>query len=83
MMYDQNVGTYYNEGNEDCAYFSLNQCEISCMEIDHGQSVETIEVDDHAPFAIVLPANTGTVRFYDKKGEIVEEISGYGASSVW
>lgn len=80
MIPDQNVGTYYNQEFEECAYFSLNRCEISTVQIDHGQSAESIGVDYNSPFVIILSANTGPVTFYDRDGKIVKEVSGYPSS---
>ena len=44
------------------------------MEIDDGNTIETIKIDNNKPFSIVLPDNQGMIKFYDINGDIVEPV---------
>ncbi len=60
----------YPEINEEI-YLSLNKTGAVRMEVDDGNSVKTTEINGE-PFVFILPANAGSVRFYDADGNIIE-----------
>ena len=39
-----------------------------------SNGIEVIEIDSSKPFAVILPRNAGSIRFYDVNGNIVEAI---------
>ena len=56
------------------AFLSMNLQKVSYLEIDDGNTIETIQIDSSKPFAIVLPNNIGSVTLYNIDGNIVESI---------
>jgi len=62
---DEGIAEYTIEGYNERAFISMNKQGVERLEIDDGDSVEKIAIDGRKPFAIVLPANAGTVTFYD------------------
>lgn len=69
------VAEFSVEGYSDRAFISLNAQQIVKVEIDNGNSIETIEIDSTKPFAIVLPQNIGSVTFFDVNGDIVDTMN--------
>ena len=66
------IGEYTIEGYGERAFISMNHQHVARLEIDDGQSTQTIQIDSAQPFAIVLPVNCGTVNFYDQDGNPVD-----------
>lgn len=62
---DEGIAAYTIEGYGERAFISMNKQGAERLEIGDGNSVEKIEIDGSKPFAIVLPANVGTITFYD------------------
>ncbi|NYB73572.1 hypothetical protein HZF24_05400 [Sedimentibacter hydroxybenzoicus DSM 7310] len=62
------------EGYNERAFVSMNEQKVNKIEIDDGNSVQTINIDTEKPFAVILSANAGNVTIYDIKGNIVESI---------
>lgn len=50
----------------------MNEQKVERLEIDDGNSIQVMEIDDNKPFAIILPVNAGSIVFYDINGDIVE-----------
>lgn len=63
------------EGYEERAFISMNQQQVSRLEIDDGNLIQVIDIDSDKPFAIVLPINVGAIHFYDVDGNIVEYLN--------
>lgn len=66
------IAKYTVEGCQESAFISMNKQGAARLEIDDGNSVQVIDIDQNKPFAIVLPANAGAVTFYDMAGDTVE-----------
>lgn len=71
---DSDIVDYYIDGYQERAYISINKQQIIKMEIDDGNTIETIKIDNNKPFSIVLPDNQGMIKFYDINGDIVEPV---------
>lgn len=71
---DVDIADYYIDGYQEKAYMSMNKQQIIKMEIDDGNTIETIKIDNTKPFSIVLPINQGIIKFYDINGDTVEPI---------
>ena len=54
------------------AIISMNQSKVAEITLDNGISVTRIDIDPAKPFAVVLPANCGSVTLYDTNGDVVE-----------
>ena len=59
------------DGYNERAFISMNQPKAARLEIDDGNTVQIIDLNSDQPFAIVLPANTGVIHFYDGNGNPV------------
>ena len=62
------------DGYNERAYISMNKQRVSKVVIDNGQTTESIKLDDTKPFALIMPVNTGVVKFYDINGNIVQAL---------
>ena len=71
---DVDIAGYYIDGYQEKAYMSMNKQQIIKMEIDDGNTIKTIKIDNTKPFSIVLPINQGIIKFYDINGDTVEPI---------
>ena len=60
------------DGYNERAFISMNQPKAARLEIDDGNTVQIIDLNSDQPFAIVLPANTGVIHFYDGDGNPVK-----------
>ena len=60
----------YNKQLE--TFISMNQQQVTQLEIDDGNTIQVLDIDSNKPFAIVLPINAGTITFYDVNGNTVE-----------
>lgn len=60
------------DGCHERAFISMNRQKVERLEIDDGNSVQTLHIDSAKPFAIVLPAQTGSLVFYDAAGNPVK-----------
>ena len=63
---------YTVEGYNERAFISMNQQQVTQLEIDDGNTIQVLDIDSNKPFAIVLPINAGTITFYDVNGNTVE-----------
>ena len=52
----------------------MNQQQVSKVEIDDGNEVQTIKIDSEKPFVFILPNNVGSLTIYDINGNIVESV---------
>ena len=62
------------EGFNQRAFISMNQVGAVRLEIDDGNTVQTIPLEAGEPFALILPVNAGSVIFYDADGSPIETI---------
>lgn len=53
------------------ALISMNKKNVSRIQIDNGEDIETIMIDPNKPFAIVIPSNNGSVTLHNSNGEDV------------
>ena len=53
-------------------FISMNQQQVTQLEIDDGNTIQVLDIDSNKPFAIVLPISAGTITFYDVNGNTVE-----------
>ena len=60
------------EGYNERAFISMNQQQVTQLEIDDGNTIQVLDIDSNKPFAIVLPISAGTITFYDVNGNTVE-----------
>ncbi len=70
----ERIAEFHMDGYNERAYISMNKQQVSEVEIDNGQTTETIKIDSAKPFAFILPFNAGAVTLYDINGNIVESI---------
>lgn len=63
---------YTVEGCKERAFISMNQHQVTQVEIDDGNSIQVLDIDSSKPFAIVLPVNAGSITFYDVGRNTVE-----------
>ena len=68
------IAEFSDELYGDRAFVSMNMQNVERLEIDNGNGIEVIEIDSSKPFAVILPRNAGSIRFYDVNGNIVEAI---------
>ena len=66
------IAEYTVEGYNERAFISMNQQQITQLEIDDGNTIQVLDIDSNKPFAIVLPISAGTITFYDVNGNTVE-----------
>lgn len=66
------IAEFTVEGYNERAFISTNTQSVDRVEIDVGNSVRVIDIDNNKPFAIVLPDNVGEICFYDVNGNVVE-----------
>ena len=74
---DHSFSVYVNRpglsfGYNERAFISMNQQQVTQLEIDDGNTIQVLDIDSNKPFAIVLPINAGTITFYDVNGNTVE-----------
>ena len=65
------------EKNDSHIYASMNKQNICKVEIDDGDYVNTILLNEEEPFILVFPSNAGNVTLYNTCGEIVAPIKRY------
>ena len=71
----KDIVQYQIEGYEEKIYISMNKQQVVKAEIDKGDTVEIIKIDNTKPFVLVLPNNIGAIIFYDINNEVVQPIS--------
>ena len=69
---DRGITEFTVEGYSERAFISMNQQQVTQLEIDDGNTIQVLDIDSNKPFAIVLPINAGTITFYDVNGNTVE-----------
>lgn len=69
---DQGVGEIIIEGYEERIFMSMNRLQISKMEIDNGNDISSIDIDNTKPFVVILPASSGAITIYDTNGNSVK-----------
>lgn len=62
------------EENDSHIYASMNKQKLCKVEIDDGDNVNTISLNEDEPFILIFPSNAGNVTFYSIYGEIVTPI---------
>jgi len=72
---NEGIAEYKMEGYHEKAYLSMNKQQVAKIEIDNGNTVEIIDINQTKPFAIVLPVGMGAMKIYDKDGNILQTIS--------
>ena len=69
---DNYIAEFVVEGYNERAFISMNTQNVVRLEIDDGNCVQVIDIENSKPFAIVLPLNAGNICFYDVNGNVVE-----------
>ena len=69
------IAEYTVEGYNERAFISMNQQQVTQLEIDDGNTIPVLDIDSNKPFAIVLPISAGTITFYYVNGNTVESVS--------
>lgn len=69
---DEYIAEFSVEGYNEHAFISMNKQKIDHVEIDDGNSDYAIDIDSGKPFAIVLPINTGEIKFFDVDGNEID-----------
>ena len=69
-----NVIEFHIEGFNERIYMSTNKNEVSKVEINDGNTIKVIDIDNTKPFTIVLPTNLGKITIYDVNGNVVESM---------
>lgn len=72
---DNHIAKYHVEGYQEMAYISINKQQVIKIEIDDGNIVETIDIDNTKPFSVIFPNNSGIIKFYDINGDSIEPFS--------
>ena len=62
------ITAFLLEDSQERALVSMNQNQAAWMEIENGNSIQKISLDEFSPFAFVFPVNMGSITFYDKFG---------------
>ena len=62
------------EKNDSHIYASMNKQKICKVEIDDGDYVNTILLNEEDPFILIFPSNAGNVTLYNTCGEIIAPI---------
>ena len=60
------------EGYNERAFISMNQQQVTQLEIDDGNTIQVLDIDSNKPFAIVLTINACNITFYIVNRNIVE-----------
>jgi hypothetical protein len=63
---------YQIDGYEEKIYLSMNKQQVFKAEIDEGDTIEIIKIDNTKPFALVSHNNIGAIIFYDINNEVVQ-----------
>jgi len=50
----------------------MNQIQVCRVEIDNGEYVDRMIIDDEKPFVLIYPSNAGNIEFFDIDGNRVE-----------
>ena len=69
---ERGIAEFTVDGYNERAFISMKQPKAARLEIDDGNTVQIIDLNSDQPFAIVLPANTGVIHFYDGDGNPVK-----------
>ena len=69
---ERGIAEFTVDGYNERAFISMNQPKAARLEIDDGNTVQVIDLNNDQPFAIVLPANAGVIHFYDGNGNPVK-----------
>ena len=68
---EDRIAQYTAEGCPEQAFVSSNRMHAARMEINDGDSVQTVSIDSDKPFALLAPADRA-VTFYDAEGNIID-----------
>lgn len=71
---NEGIAKYQIGGYQDKAYLSMNKQQINKIEIDNGNTIEVIDIDNTKPFAIVLPGGIGAIKFYGMNDAVIQPI---------
>lgn len=70
----ENVLEFHIEGFNETIYMSTNKNEVGNIEINDGNTIKVIDIDNTKPFTVILPINSGDITIYDVNGNIVESM---------
>jgi len=72
--YGKYISDYRVEGFNQRAFISMNEVGAVRLEIDDGNTFQTIPLEANKPFALILPINAGSVIFYNANDKPIETI---------
>ena len=76
------IAEYTVEGYNERAFISMNQQQVTQLEIDDGNTIQVLDIDSNKPFAIVLPISAGTITFYDVNGNTVKKLLEFNSQLI-
>lgn len=68
----EGIAEFYINGYNERAFISINKQQVSKVEINNGNYVQTIDLESTKPFAFILPVNIVSVTIYDINGNIIK-----------
>lgn len=54
-------------------FLSLNRMQISKIEINNGINTKEILLENNKPFTVIIPENSGEIKFYDTYGHLITD----------
>lgn len=54
-------------------FLSLNRIQISKIEINNGINTKEILLENNKPFTVIIPENSGEIKFYDTYGDLITD----------
>lgn len=54
-------------------FLSLNKVQVSRIEINDGESIKEILIEDTKPFVVIIPEDSREIRFYDIEGHLISD----------
>lgn len=72
---DRSIAEFTVAGYPERAFISMNHQKVDKLQIDDGNTLQVMEIDESKPFAIVLPVNAGILTFLDVNGNVVNYLN--------
>lgn len=54
-------------------FLSLNNVQVSRIEINDGENIKEILIEDTKPFVVIIPEDSREIRFYDIEGHSISD----------
>lgn len=72
---DRSIAEFTVAGYPERAFISMNHQKVNKLQIDDGNTLQVLDIDQSKPFAIVLPVNAGILTFFDVSGNVVNYLN--------